>query len=217
MVIATKLYLEHPDLPFMPTVRSETDVELGVFSGAGTDPEHDVYLFWIEASDFDAVRRAIEEDHTIESFSVVVESDDQWTVLVEYTDDSMLITPMITEVGGLTVEAWSYSNGWMIHAQLPNQQALYELNEYATDNEVHLDILELYQGGETDDGSEYGLTEPQREALVSAYFQGYYDVPRRASLEELAETLDISRTAVSGRLKRGSAQLIEEILAENPD
>lgn len=217
MVIATKLYLEHPDLPLTPTIRSAADVDLGVFSEAGTDPEHDVYIFWVEAPDFDAARRALEEDHTIESFSVIVEGDDRLTIRVEYTDAAKLVTPVITQVGGLTVEARSYSNGWMTHAELPDHEALFELNEIANDDGIHLDILELYQGGGTNDRSEYGLTEPQREALVSAYLQGYYDVPRRASLEELATTLDVSVTAVSGRLRRGSAQLVDEVLAEDSD
>jgi len=217
MVIATKLYVEHPDLPLTPTIRSSPDVELGVFSDAGTDPENDVYIFWIEAPDYDAVERSLAADHTVDSYSVLVEGDRRWTVRVEYSDEVTLITPEIVDVGGLTVESRSYSNGWMIHLQLRDHDALFALNEYAKENDIHLDILELHQGEEPEDPREFGLTEAQREALVSAYVQGYYDVPRSTSLEELASTLDISLTAVSGRLRRGSARLVEDILVEDPD
>lgn len=217
MVIATKLYVEHPDLPLTPTIRALPDVDLGVFSDAGTDPEHDVYIFWIEAPDFDAVEGALAEDHTVADFSVILESESRWTYRIEYSDDSMPITPAIVETGGLTVEARSYSNGWMLHLQLRDHDALFSLNEYAKENDVHLDILELHQTEGRDELLEFGLTESQREALVTAFVQGYYDKPRNASLEELASTLGISSTAASGRLRRGSAQLIEEILLDDPD
>lgn len=217
MVIATKLYLEHPNLPLTPTIRSDLELELGVFSEAGTDPEHDAYIFWIEAPDTDAMRRSLEADHTVDSFSVIVESDQRCTVLVEYDEDVKLVTPVIVDLGGLTVEARSYSNGWMIHVQLHDHEALFALNEYARENDIHLDILELHRNEGLDEDDEFGLTEAQREALISAYVQGYYEVPRRTTLEELASSLDISVTAASGRIRRGSSRLIEETVIEDSE
>ncbi len=56
------------------------------------------------------------------------------------------------------------------------------------------------------------LTEPQREAIAEAYRQGYYDVPREISLEELANELDISHQALSERLRRANRVLAGEQL-----
>lgn len=217
MVITAKLYVEHPDLPLTPTIRDLREVEFGVFSDAGTDPEHDVYIFWIEAPDFDAVERALAEDHTVEECHVIVESRDRRTCRMEYTDEATLITPAIVEIGGLTVEARSYSNGWMIHLQLRDHDALFALNEYAKENDIHLDILELHQGEGRADLHEFGLTDAQRDALVTAFVQGYYDKPRTASLDDIASTLDISSTSASGRLRRGSDRLIGEVLMDEDD
>lgn len=215
MVIAMKMYVEHPDLPLVPTIRALPEVELGVFSNAATDPEHDVYTFWIEASDFDAVEQALSEDHTVADYSVILEAGKRKTCSIEYSDDVTLITPGVVEVGGLTLEARSYTNGWLIHLQLQDHDDVFSLNEYAEEHGIHLDLLELTQNDERDELQGYGLTESQREALVSAYVQGYYDYPRNTMLEELASTLDISSTAVSGRLRRGSARLIKEVLVES--
>jgi len=215
MVIAMKMYVEHPDLPLVPTIRTLPGVELGVFSNAATDPEHDVYLFWIETPDFDAVEQALREDHTVADYSLILETGNRRTCSIEYSDDVTLITPEIVEVGGLTLEARSYTNGWLIHLQLQDHDDVFALKEYAEEHGIHLDLLELHQNDERDDLHGYGLTESQREALVSAYVQGYYDTPRDTMLEDLASMLDISSTAVSGRLRRGSARLIEEVLVEN--
>ena len=58
-----------------------------------------------------------------------------------------------------------------------------------------------------------GLTNRQNEALRIAFERGYFDVPRRASLDDVAAELDISPSAVSERLRRAQSQLIEETVA----
>ncbi|MFB6296675.1 MAG: helix-turn-helix domain-containing protein, partial [Halobacteriales archaeon] len=56
-------------------------------------------------------------------------------------------------------------------------------------------------------------TDEQREALVAAYEQGYFAEPRETSLEALAESLELSPTAVAGRLRRGMKATVEMTLA----
>ena len=215
-MISTTLYIQHPDLALSYTIRSlsVSDGETEVVSDAGTDPEHDVYYFWIEASDFGTVEETLTEDHTVADFSVIAGTDDRRTYRIEYSDEAKLITPTITDIGGITRESRSYSNGWKLHVQFEDHSALSALYEYASTEDIRLELLELRQQEENDDRVEFGLTESQREALMAAFMQGYYDEPREASLKELASFLGISRTAVSGRLKRGSARLIEEVLID---
>lgn len=47
-----------------------------------------------------------------------------------------------------------------------------------------------------------GLTDRQDEALRIAYEWGHFDIPRRASLEDVAEELGITPSSVSERLRR---------------
>ena len=58
-----------------------------------------------------------------------------------------------------------------------------------------------------------GLTDRQREALRTAYELGYFDIPRSASLEDVADRLGISASSASERLRRAQTQLIEETVA----
>ena len=58
-----------------------------------------------------------------------------------------------------------------------------------------------------------GLTDRQREALRTAYELGYFDIPRGASLAEVAAELEITASSVSERLRRAQTQLIEETVA----
>jgi predicted DNA binding protein len=58
-----------------------------------------------------------------------------------------------------------------------------------------------------------GLTDGQREALRTAYEMGYFEIPRGASLKQVATELDISASAASERLRRAQTELIEETVA----
>jgi predicted DNA binding protein len=60
--------------------------------------------------------------------------------------------------------------------------------------------------------------ETERFALLARAVQrGYYDVPRRVSLAELARRSGLSDAAVSRRLRRETRRLVSEtVLSEDP-
>jgi len=53
------------------------------------------------------------------------------------------------------------------------------------------------------------LTSRQRAAVRTAYEMGYFEIPRRASLEDVAAELDISASSCSERLRRAQTHLVE--------
>ena len=57
------------------------------------------------------------------------------------------------------------------------------------------------------------LTDLQRETLLIAHEQGYFDDPRQITLEELSEQIGISPTGVGRRLRRAIARLINGTIA----
>jgi predicted DNA binding protein len=64
----------------------------------------------------------------------------------------------------------------------------------------------------SDRPDDYGLTAPQRQALLLAAEYGYYDVPRNGTLTDIAGELDISEQAASQRLRRGTRALLESTI-----
>lgn len=58
-----------------------------------------------------------------------------------------------------------------------------------------------------------GLTDRQREAIRAAYEMGYFEIPRTASLEEVAAELGITASSLSERLRRAQTHLVETTVA----
>ncbi len=58
------------------------------------------------------------------------------------------------------------------------------------------------------------LSDKQRDAFQLAYTSGYYDVPRKKSLEEIAKTANVPYTTFRERLQRAEAILMHAAAAD---
>lgn len=102
-------------------------------------------------------------------------------------------------------------NGWQQTGWFANRDAFRKFSSFWQQN-ADFRLSRLTHDGETEPPGD-GLTDRQYEALRTAYERGYFDIPRRTSLKELAIELDISPSSLSERLRRAQTQLIEETVA----
>ena len=64
------------------------------------------------------------------------------------------------------------------------------------------------------DAADGVLTDRQREVLLAARELGYYDVPRTATLTEVAGALGIAKATASDTLHRAESHLVDAFVAE---
>ncbi|GAD52741.1 bacterio-opsin activator domain-containing protein [Halarchaeum acidiphilum MH1-52-1] len=213
MSLVTVADIAHEDLALTPTILAHASDELRVVSQSATDPETGQFFFLVEGADagFEA---ALDADHTVSDWTLVAEEGGTRVYRIGHPDDAILLSPMVTEVGGLMLESKSAERGWTVRLQLADREALSELWEFCEREGVDFELKRTFRQEGWASGEPSTLTDAQREALVTAYERGYFDEPRGASLADLADALGISPTAVSGRLRRGTAQLVESSLLE---
>lgn len=219
MAIVTEVRFAHTDGALADTLTALPDLDVRVIREASTDPKQSVYFLRFDADDPDAVETVLEQDHTVSTVTPMPEFEDQHLWGVEFSDDAKLMNPQVTSLGGFVADARAASpgnepRGWHERWLLPHREALHDIWEHAREEGFDFEILELRRQDRAD--TEYpgpnALTEQQQVALTVAYEQGYFQEPREASLEEVAESLDLSASAVGGRLKRGMRSLIEGTL-----
>lgn len=214
MTVITKTHFSHPDMALAHTIETVSSVSIKVIPEAGTDPEHNMYFFLVEGGstvDFESV---LDEDHTVSEAHLMSEYDDQRIYGIVFTAETKLLAPKVTEVGGIALEARSGEDGWIERWQLSDRQALNAVWTYAKEHSFRFDVLELYQIDDDAFGEDFDLTEEQRVALEVAYSGGYFEEPRGMTLVELADALDISPSAASGRLRRGLTKLVGATIIE---
>lgn len=216
MTAIAEITVTHPDMGLVPTIKSVSDVTVKVIPHSATDPQTGMFFFLIEAQDddFSGFEEALKQDHTVTHITLVAESDQTRIYRLCHSDETKLLSPTIAEVGGLILETVSTRTGWSMRLQVADRQAVTAIWEHCESEGITFDLKQLYRKDEWTLGGVAGLTEPQRNALLTAYDKKYFDEPRETSLEELAEELNISPTAVGGRIRRGTARLIETALKE---
>ncbi len=215
MSISTKLYIEHERLALAPTLRNLDGVSVNVVTQSNTSPGATVFPFLIQYDDLAELEAALDVDATVESYDLVDWTDGQGIYYIEHTPETKFISTEVTRVNGFLVHAETSSKGWLVRIVLPSRSALNDIWEYADEHDIALDIIELYENKDAGGEQSFGLTDEQVTALTVAYERGYFDEPREISLSEVAAEIDLSSTAMSGRLRRGMRNLIAATLVDD--
>lgn len=205
--------IAHPDLALTPTIRDCHEASIEVVPHSTTDPETGMFFFLVRDAD-GTFEEKLERDHTVTRWTFVDDLETTRVYRLQHSADTKLISPKTSELGGLLLNARSNDRGWTVRLHLPDREALATLWEHCDDLGMSFELHRMYRQDEWSRDETPRLTDEQRVALVNAYEEGYFEEPRRTSLEDLAETLDISPTAVGGRIRRGTGKLVESTLLE---
>ena len=214
MSIIAKTYIEHDWLALVPTLKQLDGIDIRVVSHGNTAPGATGFPFLVEYEDRMELEGALDEDPTVSSYELVDWTEETGIYYIEHTQETQYISTVVTEVNGFMIQTRTDGRGWVVRALLPDREALNTIWEYAKEHDIKFDINEIYSSNDTGDEMYYGLTEEQRTALELAYEDGYFGEPREVSLNEVAEELDLSSTATSGRLRRGMGNLISATIID---
>ncbi|WP_114578754.1 helix-turn-helix domain-containing protein [Saliphagus sp. LR7] len=177
-------------------------------------PTNEVIIpyFWLHSLDGDGIEMSGIEHPGIAALSVIDDVDGEVLVRIDWDFDYESILTGILETDVELVSAIGQEGKWTFELRADDQGAVSEFQAYCTDREIPVELVELHALSPMHSGDEYDLTEAQREALTVAYSSGYYDSPRTASQEEVAEELGITRQSLASRLQRGTRRLIASTL-----
>jgi predicted DNA binding protein len=215
MSITAKIHIEHERLALVPTLQSLSDIDIRVITQGNTDPGSTVFPFLIQYHDQAQLEAMLDDDPTVKSYELVDWTEQNGIYYIEHTPETKLISTVVTDVNGFLVHTETKGQGWLVRLLLPDREALNTIWEYTTENDISLEIIEIYGNSDTGGETSYGLTDEQRIALRTAYENGYFGEPRDISLSEAAEEIGLSSTAMSGRLRRGMRNLISTTIAED--
>lgn len=166
--------------------------------------------FWFSGADPDRVERTLAGDPVVDGASVTddaVEAD-RYRGVCRLDEEALLYR--LIDSGGDVLEGTGDGDGWDLLVSFPDVDRLSDFQGAVADAHTS-DLVSVYDPQEAD-VPDTDLTERQRETLATAYREGYFDIPRKVTLVDLAARLDVSDQAVSERLRRGEAKLVQEYL-----
>lgn len=222
MSVIAEVRFAHDRGALAHTLETLPATEIRLIRETSTEPGQTTYFLRVDTDNHEAVRTALEDDHTVRRVVSGPDAPDGTRWSVEFADDAALLNPIVTRENGVVLNARSATTGggrrgWHEYWFLPDREAIHTIWEHARAADFEFEVLEFRrrEGPLSDRTLTETLTEEQLAAITLAYEEGYYDEPRETSLEELAELLDLSPSAVGGRLKRGLRVLIEEAFVDH--
>jgi hypothetical protein len=181
--------------------------ESTVVPGNGAAP-----LLRVTGGTREAVDDALAADETVETTACLADYSTEYLYHVEWGPEFGFVTRLLSGAGGSVLSARVSGSDWTVRVLYPDRSALSTAHGSCEDHDVEVDV-ETVQDLDPDDAERFNITNEQREALLVACERGYFDIPRRIGLRELATDIGISHQALSERLRRGHDTLITETLA----
>ncbi|MHC3436829.1 helix-turn-helix domain-containing protein [Natrialbaceae archaeon A-gly3] len=213
MGFVANVSLVHPDLVLAPTIETHPAVTIR-HEYEITSSETDLCFVSVFGGQYAAIEEAMERDHTITQPTRVATFENRAIYRVTVETDLEVVPHRCAADGAFVFKITSGERGWVIRVHMPDRDALTDFREYCRNRSISFRVNQLYESTASDDGIYY-LTEQQHEILSMAYYEGYYDIPRRASQNDLAGQLGISDSAVSQRLRRAVSELIAATLEDD--
>ncbi|MFC6718296.1 helix-turn-helix domain-containing protein [Natrialbaceae archaeon GCM10025810] len=209
--VIAELRLDHDDLLLRPTTRRAPDVTLVPEYRTTLGTGQPVAFVTAYGDSFDAFETALGIDPTVADPVLVDRYPDRRVYRVALTDRAIAFVPLTADAGARVLEISSSRDGWIVQLRFPNREALVAFNDDCRERDVSVSVNHLRVSDDGEDGV-VTLTAKQQELLTVAYEEGYFDVPRGISQDELADRLNVSKSAISQRLRRAIAELCEASL-----
>ena len=167
--------------------------------------------FWVRGSEIEDIESAFEPHAGVTDIRLVDSIDDEYLMRAEWEQAYFGVLSALAKTNVVVLSGIGTKNEWRFEVRGENQETIAEFREECQENEIPITITAVHAMLPIQ-GDGYELTETQREALVLAYERGYFDSPREASLEEIADELGITQQSLSSRLRRGHRRLIRATL-----
>lgn len=191
------------------------------FEDFQTVPEGELkYVVWASGDDFGAFEAGLAADPTVGRFRLLAEVLDRRLYRITLSEAGRSASTYFAAIrhDAVVLDLIAAGGTMTIQARIPDRSVLLDYRDTCRDLGIPFRLKRLYEEdpGAGGGSEQYGVTSAQREALLAALERGYFSLPRETTLEEIAADLGITEQALSARLRRGQANLVENTLASGP-
>ncbi|SEV88811.1 GAF and HTH_10 associated domain-containing protein [Halobacterium jilantaiense] len=199
-------------LALAATLRTVPDARVDAVRtvAAGSDSMLPVLVF---DGHYEDVEPALRDDPSVASVSPLATLEKECVYQVEWADDaSDRLETMFPEAGAV-MRTRAADEKWCFRALFADRGPMEDWYHGCRDAGLDVDVESVHDPTESVRSRQHGLSRKQYVALETALQHGFYDIPRKVTLEELADEFDVSHQALSERLSRAHRSTIANVVA----
>lgn len=169
---------------------------------------------WVSGCDFEEFEYLVRDSEHVVSLDALDRVHDSVLYSVEWAESVESLMTGFVESSATILEARG-NDTWQFRIRFEDHSHLSDFHNYCVDHDITYTVDRIYTLDESSSAIDrFALTPEQREALVAAIEKGYFEVPRRTSLDELASEFDISQQAASERVRRGAGKVLSAVMLD---
>jgi hypothetical protein len=143
------------------------------------------------------------------------QKDGAYTVFMRGGPSLSSVLKSIDVESGYLFPPIGISDGKIRISFLGNEAQVREFLEKVDAAQIHYKVVMLTYADFSPLSPLNQLTEKQREVLLAAYKNGYYDIPRRISTRQLSKKVGIGDSTLAEHLRKAERQLLVSLLSQN--
>jgi predicted DNA binding protein len=161
---------------------------------------------WVSGDDLTTFEESVRTNPAVKELLALDRLQESGLYRVEWEESPTNLIEGIGKTDGSILQARG-NDEWQFRVRFSDHDALSGFHEYVIDQDIpiHVDRTYTMTGGPE---GRFDITPDQREALLLALHRGYFATPRETTLEELADGLDITKQALSNRIRRGNESVL---------
>lgn len=215
------------DLPLVDVAAAVPEATLRVESMQGNPSGPPAFVVSVTGEDLDGVDAAFASATSVTDHSLVVADGTTRRYRCHPTggppDDleTLADNESVSDRVRVTAEGWAERRWFADRAAFDAYRSFCRENDLDFRLDRLLDVDRATGTTDPDEGTSApahsAMTDAQREALVTAHEMGYFDVPRNATLGDVADELGVAPPSLSERLRRAQSHLVGRLRAAEGD
>lgn len=176
----------------------------------GTDQS--MSYIWITGDGLEGLFEAIANDSSTERVEVITRLEIEYLVRLKWNTRVQLVFSILLEEG-MIMELNLKDGIWRFRILVSDRASVSKTTDLCSEYGIDLEVNRISPLSSAVRRGRNGLSDTQFDTILRAYHEGFYCVPRGTTCQDLAADLGISHQALSERLRRGHATLIENTLS----
>lgn len=177
---------------------------------------------WVTTSDHDAFVEQVRKNPAVVNIELLDRDEDRGLYDIDWADETEGMLDCLRQSQLIVLRAGGTARAWEFELRFNDQEGVSGFQQECARRDISITVDRVLTKSIAESPMEK-LSESQRQTVQLALEMGYFDVPRKTTLGELAAELDISDQAVSARIRRSMKKLSAQMLlpyqkqAESPD
>lgn len=166
---------------------------------------------WVTGAPLPEFEERGRDDPTVEAMELQARLDDGGLFAVDWATLEGTFARRVLDATGVVLEFEGDAEWWGVKMRFQDRADASDLIDASDVHDVPLHVERVQEVTAPKIG-QYSVTPKQCEMLVLALERGYFEMPRRVTMAELAAELGISTGAASERFRRGLTNLVSNSL-----